>query len=228
MALVNKTNVGFVTVAPDADPAESNFTCDAKSIVVADTSDATAYKITEIGWWCDTASNEANFEVGLYDDVGGVPTNLVFSSTVNAKGTTSGWKRVVVDWLINPSTTYWLGVQLDNTATTTNTNYVTSGGGGIDYNNSATTALIDPFDGGVVYDPNGMFGIYAVWITDPTSVTLSSPVGGESIVKGKEYNITWYSIGVIGLLTIELSINNGVDWSNIVVDTAAAFAGICF
>ena len=165
MALAIGTNSGFVTVAPTTDPAASNFAVDTRANVMRDTSSATAARITEVGWWCDTATEEANFEIALYDSNGSNQAgDIIHSSTTNAKGTTAGWKTVAVDWAIDASTDYWLGLQLDDTATTTNLNYSSSGGAGWDFIDSQTS-LPDPFGGGSVFFNFGMIGLYAVWDT---------------------------------------------------------------
>jgi len=110
MALVEGTNGGFVTEAPVDDPtAETTEINDNKAIGAKFTSPATATTITEIGWWSDAVTEEANFEVGLYNDdsVNTMPNELLYSDTTNAKGTTAGWKRVTgVNWSIEPSTVY--------------------------------------------------------------------------------------------------------------------------
>jgi hypothetical protein len=166
MALAIGDNVGFCASAPAADPGGSASTIDEFSAVQKDTSPASAVKIVEIGIWIDNATEEANFEVGLYAADGGVVPGeagtLLFSATVNAKGTTAGWKSVTVDWTIDPSTDYWLAVQVDNTATATNTDAALSGGPGFDLK-SASGSLTDPFAGGAIFDTDGMVAVYAVW-----------------------------------------------------------------
>jgi len=166
MALTIGINSGFVALAPSVDPDEGDAGMDTRAKVTKDTSPATAAKITEIGWYCDNATEEANFEVGLYAADGAVVPGeagtLLYSDTINAKGTGVGWKTVSVDWAISPNTDYWLGIQLDNTTTLTNINYVSSGGAGYD-NKTAQTTLTNPFDGGALADVDAMISIYAVW-----------------------------------------------------------------
>ena len=148
MALSIGTNCGFVTVAPTASLGSSGEQVDTKATVFIDESPATAVKIVEIGWYCYNATEEANFEVGLYAADGAtVPVEagtLLEVERTNAKGTTAGWKRVTVEWDIDSSTDYWLGVQLDDTNTTT---YIEREGiavspGGV-YISSATTLSSD-------------------------------------------------------------------------------------
>lgn len=173
MAVVLGTNSGFVTVAPTTDPEGTNAGLDTFSDVTKHTSPATAVKITEIGWWCDTASEEANFEVGLYAADGAVVPGeagtLLHVSRTNAKGTGAGWKVVTgLNWAISENTAYWIGIQLDNTATTTNYNYASSGGAGEDFKGGQTT-LSDPYGGGTISDTNAMTATYAVWEAAPAS-----------------------------------------------------------
>lgn len=185
MAVTIGTNAGFVTVAPTADPAGNNGSMDNGARVTKDTSPATAAKVTEIGWWCDNATEAANFEVGIYAADGAVVPGeagtLLHVSRTNAKGTTSGWKRVTgLDWAISPNTVYWIGVQLDNTATLTNNNNALTGGQGHD-NLSGATTLPDPFGGGAFpADVTGAY--YAVWeeSSGPT-YTLTADAGSLAL-----------------------------------------------
>lgn len=176
MAIVLGTNAGFVTVAPTTDPSgDTTFTIDSRSSVVKDTSPAGATKIVEVGWWCNEATEEANFEVGLYAADGAVVPGeagtRLFRDATNAKGTTGGvWKSVVVDWDISESTDYWIGVQCDDTATTTTLDSQFAGGVGWD-NRSVQTQLTDPFGGGALIDADGMCSIYAVWEAAPATAT---------------------------------------------------------
>ncbi len=145
MAVVLGTNCGFVTAAPTNDPAGTNLAIQTSSYGVKDTAPEGATKITKIGWWCDNATEEANFEVGLYDHnaTDNEPEARLQVSATNAKGTTAGWKSVVVDWTITAGTIYWIAVQLDNTATGTNENY--SAGAGRLARLYGQTALINPW-----------------------------------------------------------------------------------
>jgi len=169
MALSLGTNSGFCSAAPVDDPADLNTsTYDNTSRVARDTSPATAIKITEVGWWCDTATEEANFDVGLYSADGAVVPGeagtRLYNDTEHAKGTTAGWKSVTgLNWSISSSTTYWIGVAVDNTATATQGNW-NSGGTGAGYDiRSGVTVLNDPFGGGALTNSTNTAGIYAVW-----------------------------------------------------------------
>jgi len=168
MALVIGTNCGFVTSAPTDNPEGSTFEICNNAVVSKFTSPAGVTKIIEIGWWCNEATEEVNFEVGLYSADGtvvpGEAGTRLYVSDTNAKGTGSGWKRVTVDWSITESTDYWIGLQLDNTASATNTDNATSGGEGYD-RIYVQTGLPNPFGGGAISDADGMLAIYALYET---------------------------------------------------------------
>lgn len=168
MALTLGVNCGFVTSAPTTDPSAGNlFAIDNAILVMKHKSPAGNYKIVEMGWYMDNVpTEEANFEVGLYDSDGivapGEAGTLLFSNRTNAKGTAVGWKVVKdLNWPISGSKNYWLGVQLDDTATQTTMAYTGFGGSGVDFNNTQTT-LINPFGGGAIFDADGKLGIYAL------------------------------------------------------------------
>jgi|GEM_PF-1303859 len=55
-----------------------------------------------------------------------------------------------------------------------------------------------------------------VW---PSSITITSPNGGESLEAGSSHDITWTSTGTVGNVTIEYSINSGASWIPIVKST---------
>jgi hypothetical protein len=168
MAVTLGTNSGFVTTAPTADPAGTNFTIDGVAVSTKHTSPEGNNVITEFGWWCDTASEASNYEIGLYAADGAtVPgeagTRLQYSAT-QAKGTNAGWKVVTgLNWSISASTVYWLAVQLDNVTTTTSANRNTSGGAGYDVRATQTT-LSDPFGGGTLSSATIAVAIYAVTV----------------------------------------------------------------
>lgn len=166
MALVLGTNCGFVTVAPVDDPSAANVDIDNYSRATKDTSPATAVKITEIGWWCGWVEEDTNYEVGVYtDDAGNVePETLIGSSKINATGGTKGWKRVTgLNIVITPETIYWLGLQVDESASGTYVDYVSSGGSDA-IRQASCSALPDPnWDIGGILSENGMLAIYAVW-----------------------------------------------------------------
>jgi hypothetical protein len=170
MAVVLGTNSGFCEVSPVDDPAGSLNVMDNRARVIKDTSPATAVRITEIGWWCDTASEEGNFEVALYEDVTGAPDNIISVDRTNAKGTDAGWKKVAVNWSISGSTAYWLGIQLDNVATATNANFTNLAGNGAWKTTTTTTTLPDPWTD-FAEGSTAAFEIYVVWDTGPPPAT---------------------------------------------------------
>lgn len=178
-ALVLGTNCGLVTEAPTDDPGGSDHVWDnsAKGFKVTTSS---AVTITEMGWWCDTASEEANFEVGIYshDAINNNPEELLFVERTNAKGTTSGWKGVTgLNWSLDSSTTYWLLVQLDNTSTATYGNYQNSVGDKW-VSGFAMTTLPNPWT--YISSDDVILAIYAVWEAGapPPESTCNPPASG--------------------------------------------------
>lgn len=166
MAVVVGTSAGFVTDAPSADPSGSADNVDYRIWGNKHTSPATAIKVTEMGWYCGNATEEANFEVGIYDHhvSNNMPENLLDgASQTNAKGTGAGWKHVTgLNITISSSTIYWLGLQVDNTTTTTTLDYSGASGERQLYRNNISS-LPNPFG-----TPSGIYNnyvdaIYAVW-----------------------------------------------------------------
>jgi len=178
MSIVIGTNAGFVSSAPSADPSGGGvFTCDRRSTALQDTTSSGITTITEIGWWCDNATEAADFEVGIYEDDGGAPGDLVSKSTGHAKGTDAGWKSVTgLSISVSASTTYWIAVQLDNTATGTQTDREFSGSANAYL--EFQTELPDPFGtpDGTSDDP---LAFYAVESSGPAP--SGPPVGTLSI-----------------------------------------------
>jgi hypothetical protein len=177
MALAIGTNVGFVTTAPTADPAGSDTTIDGSSVVVKDTSPAGAIRITEIGWYRGSGTNTANFEVALYSEAAGVADVRIFVDATNSSAA-GGWITTTVDWPISPSTAYWLGLQMDAHTGSSTVDSATSGGSGIDLRTVQTT-LNNPYGGGAVSDADGMYAIYALVQTSP-STALNTPADASS------------------------------------------------
>ncbi|MCP4149469.1 MAG: hypothetical protein GY757_17105 [bacterium] len=52
-------------------------------------------------------------------------------------------------------------------------------------------------------------------IKSPSSITVTSPIGGESLMAGSTHNITWNSTGTISTVKIEYTSNNGSSWNTI-------------
>jgi hypothetical protein len=170
MPVMLGTNSGFVKIAPTADPVGGDATLNARAVVTSYHNSGAAVRIIEMGWYTGVATEEANFEIGLYAADGiivpGEAGTLLFSSTVNAKGTTIGWKRVTgLDWAISPNTYYWFGLQLDDTVSTSAVDRSLLGGGrGLDILTSQT-ALPNPFGGEDISNPGQIYAVYAVYQT---------------------------------------------------------------
>lgn len=169
MAVVLGTNAGFVTVAPTADPAsaavrpiDGRYRAQ-KLVVPADNA-----TLIEIGWWCDTASEEANWEAGLYAHNSGTdkPAAMIGTkSGTNAKGTTAGWKRATVSIALPAAgTIVWPAVQVDDVATTTNTDRAIGATGERHETETAQTTLSDPADTGTSVNDE-VLAIYALYTT---------------------------------------------------------------
>lgn len=175
MALIKGTNCGFVTVAPTGDPASgNNLVPDDRSTGLKDTAPFLTTGeiiVTEIGWFCENATQESNFEVGIYThNVGdNNPESLLGGvSRTNAKGTGSGWKVASgLNIPITGETIYWIAFQLDNTATGTSLSFDTEAGEKSDTVASQTT-LIDPWGVSSTTDA-GFAGIYAVVVETTTT-----------------------------------------------------------
>lgn len=167
-AVVKGTTAGFVTESPVDDPTGSVTPMDDYIAGMKDTAPAGATKVVEIGWWCSIAQGEANFEVGIYSHDSGddEPDELLAGvSRTNAKGETSGWKKVTgLDISITAETIYWIAVQLDDAAgADPKIDYSSDAGERYAYQGSRTT-LTSPYDGAVGDDL--IFAVYAVYETD--------------------------------------------------------------
>lgn len=177
MALVLGTNCGFVTTAPTSDPAGGGqFFADNYCWTIKDTSPVGAAKITEIGWWCDGASEAANFEVGIYShNVGDdEPENRLFVDDTNAKGTTAGWKTVAVDWVIDAETIYWIAFQLDDTATTSFVDYTNTPAAKVSHISGVST-LPNPWGSG--HENVVVLAVYAVWEEAASGTNMKINIG---------------------------------------------------
>jgi hypothetical protein len=123
MALTVGTDCGLVLTAPTGVVSTSSYyNLDGESYAFKVSTGANHITISEVGWYCRDASEESNYQIGLYshDSSTNRAKDLLQTSGDKAKGTTSGWKVVNgLSWILEPNTTYWLAVQLDNTATST-------------------------------------------------------------------------------------------------------------
>ncbi len=170
MAVVLGVSSGFVTVAPTADPAGTGVTIDGSSVVTKDTSPSNAVKITEIGWYRESGTNTANWEIALYADLAGVAVTRLFVDATNSTNA-NGWITTAVDWAISPSTPYWLALQMDAHSGSSGVDSNASGGSGSDIQTSQTT-LNDPYGGGLVADADAMYAIYALVELTPAIVPI--------------------------------------------------------
>lgn len=163
MAVALGTNAGFVSAAPSADPSGTDANIDTIAFVQKTTSPAGANSVTSMGWWCDNATEEADFDVGLYshDAVNDYANVLLASAANQAKGTTAGWKTASVAYDLSESTTYWVAAQLDDTATATTTNRSTTTDR-FGYR-GASNALPNPFGSGSGYADTRTYAIYALY-----------------------------------------------------------------
>ena len=179
MGIVLGTNAGFVTEAPTSDPGGTNISMDAKCRAVRDTAPTGATTITEIGWYCDNATEEADFEVGLYDHNSGnnVPGNIIEKSGTKAKGLDAGWKFITgLSIPITSSTIYWIAEQLDTTTTSTNINFSASTDNFMD-KDSNKSALADPWTGTSPFS-NNVVAVYAIYEEEaPTGTNTQINIG---------------------------------------------------
>lgn len=130
MALVLGTNSGFVSSAPSADPEGTLTQMQDKYRATAHTSPSGTNVITNLGWYCDNATEAADYQMGVYSNNAATnpnsPNVLIASAATGAKGTTAGWKSVAYSTSIDASTIYHIALQLDNTASETYANFSNS------------------------------------------------------------------------------------------------------
>lgn len=180
------TNAGFVSSSPTADPGGTGDYADNSALAVKDTAPPTATTVTEIGWWCDNATQETNYEVGIYTwDAGNTrPGSLIAgASLTNAKGTGAGWKKVTgLSIAVTAGTAYAIAVQIDDTSTTTNLDFSASAGNTLNYKDGATT-FTDPWGANATV-PNRIYSIYAVWSAGGTAGTVVLSGSGATASRG--------------------------------------------
>jgi len=171
MALVKGTNYGLVATIPTANPEGPNASGQDNNATALKIITTDAITITEIGWYCSNDTEEANFEVGIFNhnSVSDIPGNLLAgASQTNAKGTKEGWKVGTVNIKLLASTTYWISVALTNTITGTNIDADSNSSGDRRSTDLSTGTFNDPFEAdSTINDRN--YGIYALWEIEPPS-----------------------------------------------------------
>jgi len=188
MAVTLGTNAGFVTVAPTADPEGATVRAiDVRYRALKVVVPAGALTISKIMWWCSGDSEEANWEAGLYAHNSGADAPAAMIGTksgTNAKGTTAGWKTATVDITLPAAgTTVWIAVQVDDTATTTNMDYVSDAGHRASLVTTVST-LPDPHASGTF--TADLLAICAVYTTASGGMLFESSnlYGGMSYMDG--------------------------------------------
>jgi hypothetical protein len=196
MAVVRGTNCGFVSSSPTGDPAGSNAVLDYYAYALKDTSPSNAIKVVEIGWYCDNATEAANYEVAIYSHDAGSdkPDAVIGSDTTNAKGTTAG---------------YWIGIQLDNTATATYLNY--SADTGRRSYKAQVESLYDPWAADSTQSDGAVVAFYAVYETSAagtnTKINISDSWKDVSEIK--------INIGDVWKDVNKIQVNIGDVWKTV-------------
>lgn len=208
MAVTMGTSAGFVTASPSADPDGSLGSINDRAWAVKDVSDATASKVTEIGWYCGYADSGTTVTVGIYEHNAGddEPEALVGSATFTSSGAAGWQKKTGLDISISPSTTYWIAVQVD-----------TGGNQWIDWSSGSErrarrlsqTSLPDPW-GTTDYFSTSPSAVYAVW--EASAGTNAQINIGDSwkTVDGLQINIgdAWKTVAGV-------QINIGDTWKEV-------------
>jgi hypothetical protein len=204
MALTIGTNCGFCAARPSGSTGASPSVIDETAWAIKDTSPSTAIKVTEIGWYCASASEETNYEIAIYshDSVNDCPQDVIGRVNTNAKGTDTGWKYGSCDIDISSSTVYWIAVQVDATTTGTNCQggFLSSCRRSID-SVASTTTLQDPW---AEESSSGNQGcaIYAIWEAPPPSavqINIGDAWKSISAVTDIKINIgdTWKTVSAV-------------------------------
>jgi len=167
MGLVKGVNCGFVLTAPTVDPASgTKIVCDQLTWAMKVTTPAVIENVIEIGWWCDNATEDRDFDVGIWthDAVNNQPLDLLAGASFGkAKGLDAGWKRsAALNIPLSPNTIYWIGFHLTNTPTTTNLDYLADAGEKADYQ-TGDPGMDDPW-GSSTSSFAWLMAIYAKYI----------------------------------------------------------------
>jgi hypothetical protein len=118
MAVELGTSAGFVAAAPSDNPEGTGDTIAYMAYAQRCTAPSGNNSVTSMGWYCNTATGAANFQVGIYShDAGNDKPNVLLASSGDvAKGTDAGWKSGAVSCALTASETYWLAMQYDDSA----------------------------------------------------------------------------------------------------------------
>ncbi len=79
---------------------------------------------------------------------------------------------------------------------------------------SCKIRVFEAIDGTPVDESDDLFTIAVV-----PQITLTSPNGGEKLLLGSVYNITWSDTGTVGSVKIEYTVNGGSTWTTIIAST---------
>lgn len=165
---VDLTNSGFLTAAPTVDPAGTNATIDDHRYATKVTSPADMGTVTSLGAWLEliTVGVDVGGEFAVYeDDAGGSePGTRIGSAAAFTTGTSNGFKAVTgLSIALDPSTVYWLAVQVDDSAGGWRINIATSGFAGSATVQTGETALPDPWGTSDGTDADNLANIFAVY-----------------------------------------------------------------
>jgi len=84
-------------------------------------------------------------------------------------------------------------------------------------NTLSSQCLIKISDANIVSLSDTSDGTFS--ISELTTITVTSPNGGENWLLGSNHEITWTSSGTVGNVKIEYSPDNGANWTEITADT---------
>lgn len=179
MALVVGTNCGFVGAAPSGDPNGSD-----PVVIDGNGAYASIYttpsgdnEVTQMGWYTPDATEAADYDIGIYSvDTTPDPDkpNVRLAVAANqAKGTSAGWKTASVTFGATEgyaaSTSFFLAIELDATATATNAESEYASGAGWHWRGEVTALLDswgDSWTGGGAYHI-GVYALYSAAGGDP-------------------------------------------------------------
>lgn len=162
MALVEGTNVGFVLVAPVADPnGETTSILDGWARGCRFTAPIGAVKLTELGFYISTnAGADKNYEIAIYDHDSGNnrPGNIMGAKQFGVVDNVGWWVSGGFDIAITEATDYWLMVQLDSA--TGQTRFDRKADAGLSGFKTASS-LPDPF--GAMSNGVSLYSVYGLY-----------------------------------------------------------------